>query len=232
MSPRKTGPAGALVLFDIDGTLLRRAGPHHREALVAAIRRVTGLDTTTDGIPVHGMLDPDIITLMMRAAGASPALIRRSMPDVSRSAEANYVRRCPGLERKVCPGVRRLLWRLSRRSVPLGLVTGNLPRIGWKKLERAGLKHHFRLGAFAGMSKDRAGLVRNAVREARRLGLILPDAKISLIGDAPADVRAALATGVQSIAVSTGISTPEELAAESPHLLLEDLRSLPFERLF
>ncbi len=46
------------------------------------------------------------------------------------------------------------------------------------------------------------------------------------------DVRAALATGVQSIAVSTGISTPEELAAESPHLLLEDLRSLPFERLF
>jgi len=25
----------ALVLFDIDGTLTRRAGPHHREALIA-----------------------------------------------------------------------------------------------------------------------------------------------------------------------------------------------------
>ena len=29
----------ALVLFDIDGTLLRRAGPHHREALVKAVRK-------------------------------------------------------------------------------------------------------------------------------------------------------------------------------------------------
>jgi hypothetical protein len=42
----------ALVLFDIDGTLVRRAGPNHREALVHAIRRVTGLESTTDGIPV------------------------------------------------------------------------------------------------------------------------------------------------------------------------------------
>ena len=61
--------SGALVLFDIDGTLVRRAGPHHREALVHGIRRVTGLETTTDGIPVQGMLDPDILTLMMRQAG-------------------------------------------------------------------------------------------------------------------------------------------------------------------
>ena len=53
-------PAPALALFDIDGTLLRRAGPHHREALVEAVRRVTGFDTTTDGIPLYGMLDPDI----------------------------------------------------------------------------------------------------------------------------------------------------------------------------
>ena len=59
----------ALVLFDIDGTLVRRAGPHHREALVHGIRRVTGLNTTTEGIPVQGMLDPDIVTVMMRQLG-------------------------------------------------------------------------------------------------------------------------------------------------------------------
>ena len=41
---------------------MRRAGPHHRQALVDAVRQVTGLDTTTEGIPVHGMLDPDILT--------------------------------------------------------------------------------------------------------------------------------------------------------------------------
>ncbi len=32
----------SLVLFDIDGTLVRRAGAHHREALVQGVRRVTG----------------------------------------------------------------------------------------------------------------------------------------------------------------------------------------------
>ena len=58
-------PATALILFDIDGTLIRRAGPHHRQVLVDAVRRVTGLDTTTDHIPVHGMLDPDILRRMM-----------------------------------------------------------------------------------------------------------------------------------------------------------------------
>jgi len=69
-------PAPAVVLFDIDGTLLRRSGPHHREALVEAVRRVTGLDTSTDGIPVQGMLDRDILAQMLRAAGASRAQTR------------------------------------------------------------------------------------------------------------------------------------------------------------
>src|SRR6202171_5742434 len=74
--------SNALVLFDIDGTLIRRAGPHHREALVEAVGIGTGLDTTTDHIPVHGMLDPDILTRRMRDAGASDKLIGRGMPAI------------------------------------------------------------------------------------------------------------------------------------------------------
>src|SRR5437879_4981832 len=84
-------PAPALVLFDIDGTLIRRAGPHHREALVDAVRQVTGLETTTDHIPVHGMLDPDILSRMLRDAGASPAQIRRAIavhPGISTREES------------------------------------------------------------------------------------------------------------------------------------------------
>src|SRR5437762_8443007 len=101
--------ASALVLFDIDGTLIRRAGPHHREALVDAVRQVTGLETTTDHIPVHGMLDPDILTRMLRDASASPSQIRRAMPAIIEKAQALYVRRCPDLTEKVCPGVAGLL---------------------------------------------------------------------------------------------------------------------------
>src|SRR5450755_1001919 len=117
-------PAKSLVLFDIDGTLLRRAGPHHRLALIAAIRRVTGLETTTDGVPVAGMLDPKIILAMMTQAGATKAQVREAMAGVIASAESIHVRTCPDVSRRVCPGVRGLLRRLRRRGAVTGLVTG------------------------------------------------------------------------------------------------------------
>src|SRR3989441_12450742 len=98
-------PAPALVLFDIDGTLIRRAGPHHREALVDAVRHVTGLETSTDHIPVHGMLDPDILTRMLRDACATRAQIRSALPAIIEKAQALYVESCPDLSEKLCPGV-------------------------------------------------------------------------------------------------------------------------------
>jgi phosphoglycolate phosphatase-like HAD superfamily hydrolase len=226
---RPLQPAPALVLFDIDGTLVRRAGPHHRQALVESIRRVTGLETTTDGIPLHGMLDPDIIAAMMQREGAPAALIRRSMPRILSRAESIYVRTVPVLARKTCPGVRGVLRRLDRQGVVLGLVTGNLTRIGWKKLERAGLRDFFRFGVFGEMSRDRTGLVRLALERARRERWIEPDTPASLVGDAPADIRAAKANHIRSIAVSTGVTLPEELLSHGPDVLLEDLRALKIE---
>ncbi|HXG34384.1 MAG TPA: HAD family hydrolase [Bryobacteraceae bacterium] len=220
-----------LVLFDIDGTLVRRAGIHHREALIEAVRRHTGLETTTDGIPLHGMLDPDILRRMMRNAGAPEAVIRRSLPAIITSAQAIYVRRCPDLRRNVCPGVRLLLRRLRRTGVPLGLVTGNLTRIGWKKVERAGLRRYFRFGAFGEMHPDRAGLVRLAVRMARARGWISRTGQVWVIGDSPADVRAARAAGVHVVAVLTGVCSRTQLAAESPDILVDDLRALRPEQL-
>ncbi len=216
----------ALVLFDIDGTLLRRAGPHHRDALVYAVRRVTGLATTTQGIPVQGMLDPDILTIMMCRAGAGKAAIRQAMPRILPAAERYYRRVCPVLAGKLCPGVEPVLGRFLRRGTLLGLVSGNLTGIGWRKLERAGLRDYFRFGAFGEMAKTRAGLARMAIREVRRQGWTARGAPVSLIGDAPADILAARQNGIRAIAVQTGITPVEELQALHPDILLRDLRGL------
>ena len=229
--PQKA-PQKALVLFDIDGTLLRRAGPHHRQALIDSIRRITGLETTTDGVPVQGMLDRDILTQMLTNAGVSKARIRRHMPALVVLAQRIYARSCPDLRRRVCPGARMLLYRLSRRGIPAGLVTGNLTRIGWKKMERAGLKQYLRFGAFAELASDRAGLVRIAVGRARREGWIDRASPITLIGDHPNDIRAARANSVRSIAVATGVVSAEELARHAPDVLVPDLRGLSMELLF
>ena len=215
-----------MVFFDIDGTLVRRIGLTHRLALIEAVRRATGLETSVDGIPLHGMLDPEILTAMMSNAGASRALIRSVMPQIQQRAQAYFVRHCPSLERRVCPGVRRLLDRVHRAGVPMGLVTGNFTRIGWKKVERAGLKQHFRIAACAEMGRDRAALLRLAMREARERGWITSHTHISLIGDTPRDVQAAKANGVLSVAVATGLCTMEELHGASPDVLVEDLRAL------
>lgn len=220
-----------LVLFDIDGTLVRRAGPHHREALVQGIRRATGFDTTTEGIPVQGMLDPDIIRIMLKNAGAPPQVARAQMSRIQRAAEEYYLRVCPALHDKHCPGVEQLLTRLASEGFLLALVTGNLTRIGWRKLNRAGLDGHFHYGAFGEMAKTRAGLARLAIRTAREQGWIAKASPISLVGDAPPDVDAARQNGIVAIAVKTGITPPAELEQLRPDFLLEDLRGLRLEML-
>lgn len=222
----------ALVLFDIDGTLIRRAGPHHREALVEAVRRVTGAETTTDHVPVQGMLDRDILTCMLREAGFSQAAIGRVMPELVRKAQWIYARRCPAdLRDKVCPGVPGLLESLRPSGITAGLVTGNLTRIAWKKMERAGLKSYFRFGAFAELGRTRSHLVRLALKHARQHGWLHQQTTVSLIGDHPNDIRAAKDNRVRAIAVATGLSPIEELAAHQPDLLLRDLTSLDLSML-
>lgn len=220
-----------MVLFDIDGTLVRKSGPHHREALVQAVRGIARVETTAEGVPVAGMLDRDILTVMMTQAGMPGPTIRRIMPAVVQRAQWIYARSCPGLEDKVCPGVHRVLGLLRGHGITLGLVTGNLTRIGWKKLERAGLRDYFRFGAFAEVARDRAGLVRIAVREARRQKWIGRGSRISLIGDHPNDIQAARANRVRAIAVATGVVSYQDLAALTPDVVLPDLRALEVEML-
>lgn len=194
-----------------------------------AVRKATGLETNLDNVPVAGMLDRDILTAMLRNAGASSASIRRHMPEMVEQAQRLYTRSCPDLRAKVCPGARMLLYKLWRRGVPTGLVTGNLTRIGWKKMERAGLKRYLRFGAFAELARDRAGLVEIAIRHARRERWIDRSSPITLIGDHPNDIRAAKANGVRVVSVATGVIDAEELATHSPDILVPDLRALDWE---
>ena len=212
-------------LFDIDGTLLRGAGPQHGEVLVEAIRQVVGVPASIAGIPVHGMLDQDILTEMLLRAGRSSADIASALPDILRRAQQSYPLCCPDLRGKVLPGVREVLDEISALGFPIGLVTGNLTAIGWCKVERAGLKSYFQFGAFAEMSTTRAGLAAIA----RKLSGADDDALITQTGDAPSDIIAARENRFRSVAVATGMTSLTDLAKLGPHLLLNDL-SQPEDR--
>jgi phosphoglycolate phosphatase len=213
----------SLVLFDIDGTLVRRTGPYHRQALVDAVRDVAGIETTTEGIPVHGMLDPDILNLMMQAGGIDAGRAAALMPGIIERAQEIYESVAPDLRSCACPGVADILHKLTDAGVVLALVTGNLTRIGWRKLGRAGLDGFFRFGAFGEMAPTRGDLARIAIERARRENLIENGSPIALIGDAPQDVRAARENNIFAIAVRTGITPAEELEATAPDFLFDDL---------
>jgi len=131
----------------------------------------------------------------------------------------------------VTPHTPRTLEGLRKRGALLGLVTGNLSKIGWKKMQQAGLRRHFHFGAFAEMGRTRAELAGLAVRKARSAGWIDGNTPISLVGDHPNDILAAQANGLKSIAVGTGVVPLEELAAHHPDLLLPDFGALHLEQL-
>lgn len=222
----------SLVLFDIDGTLMRGAGKQHKDALVEGIRRVTGRSTTLDGIGTAGALDRDLIAAMLRAAGESERRIRAVLTEAMRECEQSYTADCAAdLSPFLCRDVRETLGELKSRGAVLGLVTGNLSAIGWRKIELAGLRPYFSVGAFAGDGRSRARLAQVAAQRARRTGLVDRSSRGSLIGDHANDVAAAKANGFQSVAVASGVLSREELAQAEPDILVEHLGELDLSRL-
>ncbi len=211
---------------------MRGAGQHHKDALVEGIRRVTGRVTSLDGVPTSGMLDRDLIAAMLRASGESESRVRRSLSRIVAECQACYAESCaPDLNEFVCIGVREILGALQTRGASIGLVTGNLSSIGWKKIELAGLREYFLIGVFAENGRSRSRLAQIAAWRARRERLIGKDARISLIGDHTNDVLAAKANGFQAVAVATGISSLEELRASKPDILISNLTELDIETL-
>ena len=224
-------PSKSLVLFDIDGTLMRGAGPHHIAALIEGIRKVTGHSTNLDGIPTAGKLDRDLIVSMLVAEGATQGEIKSQLPSIMRECQSSYISNCStDLAPFVCRGVREKLAELASAGAVLALVTGNLSEIGWKKVELAGLKSYFSTGAFAEDGRTRARLAQIAWRRAQRAGLVTRNCRISLIGDHANDIAAAKANDYQSVAVASGVLSYDELAKEEPDILIRHMDELDLSR--
>ncbi|MFQ5599885.1 MAG: HAD family hydrolase [Candidatus Krumholzibacteriia bacterium] len=215
-----------LILFDIDGTLLVSRGCGLR-AMHGAFQHVFGLDPRPAEILPHGKTDPILFEEMARAYGLPAERLRWRLE----ALEAVYATgleillRDPGAV-EVKPGVRLLLGALARRrDALLGVVSGNLERTAWLKLEAGGLAHFFEAGAFGSDARERADLVALATRRfARRTNGGLAPRQVWVIGDTPDDVAGGHANGTRTLAVATGRHDRETLAGCRPDVVLDDLR--------
>ncbi len=212
-------------LFDIDGTLLREPNRIHSGSFTAVLQEILERDNVSlDGVTVHGSTDAAILRDACRNAGIDDAHWQPLEQKIyARLREMVHSQR-EQMAIEIIPGVIPMLEYLSSRGAVLGVGTGNLETIGWLKLERGGLRHHFRFGGFSDRFAIRAHMIAHAADEARKLAGA--NATLCVIGDTPSDVTAAHANGIPAIAVATSIFSVEELRKSNPEWAVPSLETL------
>ncbi len=211
-------------LFDIDGTLVNARGGVHYNSFHTALRMVYGCDGRIDPVPVHGNTDIGILRATLSHYGKLPDDFEDRLPAALEMMCSEVARNAEQMQVELCPAIRDLLSALRDRGKLIGIVTGNLERIGWCKLERAGVRDYFHFGSFSDAREKREDIFRHGIQLARELRG--PNTRVCLIGDTPSDIRAAAETGVPVVAVATGIFSGDALAREVPTLCVKDCSEL------
>jgi phosphoglycolate phosphatase-like HAD superfamily hydrolase len=212
-----------LVLFDIDGTLIRTGG-----AGVKAFAKVFATEFgATDGferLKFAGRTDFGIVREFFSFHQIAPT------PENFERFFERYVFWLDHILREskveVCPGVWGFIRQLQALPQPplLGLLTGNI-RLGAEiKLRHLELWDPFETGAFADDHEERdliAAIARR--RGSRLLKEDLRDDQVLVIGDTPLDIRCARAISARVLAVATGGATLAELERHQPDWAVADL---------
>ncbi|MEI7889069.1 MAG: haloacid dehalogenase-like hydrolase [Actinomycetes bacterium] len=198
-----------LILWDVDGTLLRGAAEAHGRALEMATADTIGREVpTVQSIDPGGRTDREIVRLLAGEAGVDAEAFGPLADQVITKAVEIYGATVePDLSHCVLPGVTELVSSLSPRDdLVMGLLTGNIDRVAALKLGAAGISRHFdfEAGAFGSDHEDRAVLPGIARARATRGRAAWPRERTVIIGDTPRDIACARADRVGVIAVATG----------------------------
>ena len=216
-----------LVLWDIDGTLIR-ARALLKQTWDEALATVFELEDEIARVEMAGKTDSQIVLEVLALHGWTDD---RAVPHLDRFRETyiaglHEVREILADHIDVLAGSREILPRLAELGVHQSLLTGNYEAAARLKLGSVGLDHHldFEVGAFGSDDHDRLKLVPVAVAKGRRLrDASLTSAEVIVVGDTPRDIACARAGGARAVAVATGQFSAATLAEHHPDALLSDL---------
>ncbi len=215
-----------VVLFDIDGTLLRSGGVG-RIAMERALIRVFGSPGSSE-YHYDGKTDRQIVRDLMRLDGLTDAQIDARMNELLHEYVGGLHEELASGEREVqvFVGVRELLDELdSRDDIVLGLLTGNVEPGARAKLGAAGIDiDRFKVNAYGSDHELRPELPAVAQQRAREvLGNDIAGNRVIVIGDTPADIRCGEGIGARAIGVATGRYSKEELLSHGAYAVFDDL---------
>lgn len=213
-----------LLLFDIDGTLVR-CGPQVRPLFCGALIEVFGGHLPLDGFHFAGKTDPQIVLELAAGQGLGPDEIHARLPAMRTLYHQRLAAGLDATRMVLLPGARDAVARIAAGGDRVvGLLTGNWRDCAQVKLDRFDLWRGFPFGAFGDDAVDRRDLVPIALERAHgACGRRFTADQVLIIGDSPRDIDCAHAHGARCLAVATGFSREETLRRAGADWVYPDL---------
>lgn len=229
---RQPATAQRVLLFDIDGTLIRAVRrPEYRGRITQVLIDTFGTCGRIAEVDFGGKTDLLIYREALECEGFTPAQIRAQLPRLEAAMVALLEEMAAtGEVFRLCEGVAELLEALAPDTrFVTSLLTGNVEKLAEAKLRTVGIWPYFKgRGAFGSDAEERDHLPAiAAARLADHLGVELLPSQLVIVGDTPRDIKCARHFGARVLAVASGAHSLEQLAAHRPDALLADLRDTP-----
>jgi phosphoglycolate phosphatase len=211
-----------LFLFDIDGTLIASGGAGEY-SMRLAVEDMFGEKDGLAGVEIAGRTDHLITENVFKKFGV-PWTPERATEFLDLYL-LHLAEELPRKKGRLLPGIVELLEVLKARpDVAMALLTGNLERGAEIKLTHYGVWNYFEFGAYADDHSDRNRLGPFAqARAQERHGVEFPPERIFVLGDTPHDITCGRAINAKTVAIATGGFSREQLAAQQPDFLFDDL---------
>jgi pyrophosphatase PpaX len=207
------GTAFRAVVFDLDGTIVDSV-----ELIVQsfqhAAREVLGREMSRD----------DSIANVGRPLREQMVMISPEHADELVAVYREWNHREHDRMLKLYDGILQLLHSLQASGVKLGLVTSKSRYTTQMAFDLTGIECYFDVSICADESPRNKPSPDPILLCLERLGV--DPAEAAYVGDAPADIQAALAAGVHAVGVTWGVFEAETLEAEKPDILVHTVGEL------
>ncbi|MFN7558801.1 MAG: HAD family hydrolase [bacterium] len=222
-------PNPALILFDVDATLISTSRSGIRAMRLAA-NDLFGPVVDIDHVEFAGKLDPLIIADILSLGGLDATTAEIASFHARYRAHLAAILKDPSTQAIALPGVLDLLNALQTHPhITTALLTGNYPDTGTLKLHACGIDpSRFTIAVWADASTstpptrdDLPGV--GLAKWRKHAGTHAQARHAVVIGDTPHDIRCAKVHGCRCIAVATGPYEIDQLTPYSPDLAVEDL---------
>jgi len=214
-----------LVLFDIDGTLIKGGDDTGRRSFVVAIEKVFGHQVVIDWQKHDGSTERKIATDLLKQKGVSSKDILLKIDQLMRARADWFAKNVSSdYKNQLISDAVVLINKLKEKNIFFGLLTGNSRQASFIKLKLVGIDKFFDFGLFGEMAEDRNKLAKLVFAKAKDyFEISFLKKNIFVIGDTIHDIICGQKAGVKTIGVTTGFFSQDDLAKAKPDLLTASL---------